>query len=47
MKAPNTWRTSSYTDRNGCVEVADHSGGAAIRDSTHPNEGHLTFDSEE
>lgn len=41
------WRTSSYTDRNDCVEVADYSGGAAIRDSKHPDEGHLSFNSQE
>ncbi|MBB4931075.1 hypothetical protein F4561_001895 [Lipingzhangella halophila] len=41
-----TWRKSSYSNSKGgnCVEVADTvSGGAAIRDSRHPDLGHLSF----
>ncbi|RNL83235.1 DUF397 domain-containing protein [Halostreptopolyspora alba] len=42
---PNTliFRKSSYSDRNNCVEVADASGVSAIRDSQHPDTGHIMF----
>lgn len=38
------FRKSSYSaqDQN-CVEVADLPCGAAIRDSKHPNAGHIPF----
>jgi len=36
-----SFRKSSYSDRNNCVEVADTAVGAAVRDSTHPELGHL------
>lgn len=38
---------SSYSSARGenCVEVAGTPGGAVVRDSQHPDEGHLTFPS--
>ncbi|MFB8763919.1 DUF397 domain-containing protein [Nocardiopsis alba] len=42
-----TFRKSSYSDRNNCVEVADSPGASAIRDSQNPGSGHLTFSSSE
>lgn len=45
---PNlTFRTSSYSDRVNCVEVADLPAGAAVRDSKHPETGHLSFPASE
>ncbi|CAM3931335.1 DUF397 domain-containing protein [Nocardiopsis rhodophaea] len=43
------FRKSSYSGQEpNCVEVADHPSGAAVmRDSKHPEEGHLTFSSGE
>ncbi|MBB6174019.1 hypothetical protein HNR23_004079 [Nocardiopsis mwathae] len=41
------FRTSSYTDRSDCVEVADLPGGAAVRDSKDPEKGALAFDAVE
>ncbi|WP_184079666.1 DUF397 domain-containing protein [Nocardiopsis mwathae] len=39
---PPTFRTSSYSSGgDNCVEVADLPTGAAIRDSKHPDLGHL------
>ncbi|WP_215548575.1 DUF397 domain-containing protein [Amycolatopsis sp. CA-230715] len=37
-----TWRNSSYSNVNGqnCVEVAEVSAGAAVRDSKAPRAGH-------
>ncbi|SKA38228.1 protein of unknown function [Marinactinospora thermotolerans DSM 45154] len=32
------FRTSSYSDRSNCVEVADLPGGTAVRDSKHADE---------
>ncbi|MEU3307082.1 DUF397 domain-containing protein [Nocardiopsis sp. NPDC055551] len=37
------FRTSSYSDRSDCVSVADVPGGAVVRDSKHPERGHLPF----
>ena len=37
------FRTSSYSDRSNCVAVADHPGGAVVRDSKHPERGYLPF----
>ncbi|MET9712636.1 DUF397 domain-containing protein [Nocardiopsis alba] len=42
-----TFRKSSYSDRNNCVEVADIPGASAVRDSQNPGSGHLTFSSNE
>ncbi|WP_028649194.1 DUF397 domain-containing protein [Nocardiopsis sp. CNT312] len=40
-----TWHRSSYSADTGgnCVEVADLPCGAAVRDSKHPEAGHLPF----
>ncbi|MDS1271824.1 DUF397 domain-containing protein [Lipingzhangella sp. LS1_29] len=43
----NLWRKSSYSAPNNCVEVADQPGVSAVRDSQHPNHGHLAFTSSE
>mgnify|MGYP001179501227 CR=1 FL=1 len=41
---PATFRKSSYSGvNNNCVEVADLPLGAAVRDSKHPDHGHLPF----
>ncbi|WDZ92688.1 DUF397 domain-containing protein [Nocardiopsis sp. HUAS JQ3] len=42
---PTDFRKSSYSGQTGgnCVEVADLPCGAAIRDSKHPDAGHLPF----
>lgn len=42
---PADFRKSSYSADSGenCVEVADLPCGAAIRDSKHPDTGHLPF----
>lgn len=39
------FRKSSYSSgrQENCVEVADFPGGAAVRDSQNPEDGHLTF----
>ena len=40
------WRRSSYSSPQGgnCVEVADlPNGGRGVRDSKHPDGGHLMF----
>lgn len=43
------FRKSSYSSARGqdCVEVADFTGGSAVRDSQHPDAGHLAFPSGE
>ncbi|WP_304452940.1 DUF397 domain-containing protein [Nocardiopsis sp. YSL2] len=43
------FRKSSYSGptTQDCVEVADLPGGAAVRDSQHPDEGHITFPADE
>ncbi|WP_184074522.1 DUF397 domain-containing protein [Nocardiopsis mwathae] len=42
--SPRGWRKSSYSG-NGptCVEVGDLPSGRAVRDSRHPELGHLSF----
>ncbi|MET9710924.1 DUF397 domain-containing protein [Nocardiopsis alba] len=41
---PTTFRKSSHSGRDqNCVEVADLPSAAAIRDSKHPDAGHLPF----
>ncbi|WP_017559702.1 DUF397 domain-containing protein [Nocardiopsis baichengensis] len=43
-----SFRKSSYSNPQNCVEVADVPGGeAAIRDSKHPENGHFTIPSVE
>lgn len=42
-----SWRTSSYTQQQNCVEVADLLGGAAVRDTQNRNLGALAFPSSE
>jgi hypothetical protein len=38
------WRKSSYSGGgNNCVEVAEITGGCAVRDSKNPDGGHLTL----
>ncbi|MFB8763860.1 DUF397 domain-containing protein [Nocardiopsis alba] len=38
------FRKSSYSANSAnCVEVADTDTGAAVRDSKHPDAGHLSF----
>ncbi|QBI56468.1 DUF397 domain-containing protein [Streptomonospora litoralis] len=37
------FKSSYSSDRVNCVEVADLPAGAALRDSKHPDAGHLTF----
>ncbi|TQN28434.1 uncharacterized protein DUF397 [Haloactinospora alba] len=41
---PSEFHKSSYSGQDvNCVEVAPLSPGAAVRDSKHPEKGHLTF----
>ncbi|MYR33060.1 DUF397 domain-containing protein [Nocardiopsis alba] len=42
-----TFRKSSYSDRNNCVEVADSPGVSAIRDTKRRSDGHLPFPTSE
>lgn len=42
-----SWRTSSYTQQQNCVEVADTPGLSAIRDTKNRDHGYLTFESPE
>ncbi len=45
---PSTFRKSSYSGTGeDCVEVAELPCGAAVRDSKHPEAGHLPFPSSE
>lgn len=46
---PLKFRKSSYSAprREDCVEVADLPAGAAVRDSKHPELGHLSFGASE
>ncbi|GAA3760908.1 DUF397 domain-containing protein [Salinactinospora qingdaonensis] len=45
---PTDFRTSSYSGHaQNCVEVADLPCGAAVRDSKHPELGHLAFSAAE
>lgn len=45
MNTPElAFRKSSYSNQSqNCVEVADLPAGAAVRDSKHPEKGHLEF----
>lgn len=39
-----TWRKSSYSvNSQNCVELADSGSEILLRDSKHPEAGHLTF----
>ncbi|WP_026127770.1 DUF397 domain-containing protein [Nocardiopsis lucentensis] len=38
-----TFRKSSHSDRNDCVEVADPPTGAAVRDTRNRQLGHISF----
>jgi hypothetical protein len=41
---PTTWRKSSYSINAGnCVELAAADDDVLLRDSKHPEAGHLTF----
>ncbi|GAA1106905.1 DUF397 domain-containing protein [Nocardiopsis composta] len=42
-----SWRTSSYTQQQNCVEVADAPGVTAIRDTKNRERGALLFSSGE
>ncbi|MFC7331452.1 DUF397 domain-containing protein [Marinactinospora rubrisoli] len=41
----STWNKSSYSNADGgdCVEVATLAASIGMRDSKHPEQGHLTF----
>lgn len=42
-----TWRKSSYSttvDDNACVELARFAGAVGVRDSKHPEAGHLELE---
>lgn len=45
--AESSWRTSSYTQQQNCVEVADAPGLFAVRDSKNREAGHLEFSAPE
>lgn len=38
-----TWRKSTYSNNGACVELADLGGSIGVRDSKHPDAGHLTI----
>ncbi|MEU3017082.1 DUF397 domain-containing protein [Nocardiopsis sp. NPDC007018] len=42
-----TFRTSSYSTPQNCVEVADLPGASAVRDTQNRGRGHLMFPSPE
>ena len=43
-----TWRKSSFSGQNGCVEAAQLPGGLiAVRDSKNPQVGHQVYDAME
>ncbi|QVQ50587.1 DUF397 domain-containing protein [Spiractinospora alimapuensis] len=43
-----TWHKSSYSaGSQNCVEVREHPGGADVRDTQHPDLGHLSFTASE
>ncbi|MEU3015876.1 DUF397 domain-containing protein [Nocardiopsis sp. NPDC007018] len=42
-----TFRTSSYTQQQNCVEVADIPGASAVRDTQNREHGHLLFSATE
>jgi Domain of unknown function (DUF397) len=42
-----TWRKSTYSgagEERACVELARLTGTVAVRDSKHPEDGHLSLD---
>jgi hypothetical protein len=41
------WRTSTYTQKDNCVEVADAPGVSAVRDTKYRDHGHLAFQTPE
>jgi hypothetical protein len=44
MTTSPTWRKSSYSvNGSQCVELATTADAAHVRDSKHPEQGHLTF----
>lgn len=44
MTHPTTWRKSTYSiNTSNCVELADTGEYVLVRDSKHPEAGHLTF----
>lgn len=45
--AEASWRTSSYTQQQNCVEVTDTPGLSAVRDTKNRDNGHLAFVSPE
>ncbi|PSK93742.1 uncharacterized protein DUF397 [Murinocardiopsis flavida] len=48
MARETTWHKSSYSGAtNNCVEVAESSRGALVRDTQSRERGHLTFGAEE
>jgi hypothetical protein len=45
---PTNWRKSTFSTGNqNCVELATTAGAAHVRDSKHPENGHLTFPASE
>ncbi|MQA03244.1 MAG: DUF397 domain-containing protein [Streptosporangiales bacterium] len=42
-----TWRKSTFSNPENCVEVALIAGGVAVRDSKNPQRGALVFDNAE
>ena len=39
-----TWRKSTYSaPQNACIEIATAGNDVLLRDSKHPEHGHLTF----
>jgi hypothetical protein len=41
---PTTWRKSTYSSGSQtCVELADTGADVFLRDSKHPEQGHLAF----
>jgi hypothetical protein len=44
MTNPTNWRKSTYSvSGTNCVELATTGDGVLLRDSKHPEQGHLTF----
>lgn len=44
MSYPTTWRKSSYSiNGSNCIELADAGDAVVVRDSKHPDSGHLTL----
>ena len=42
-----SWRKSSFSNVNGCVEIAPYRGGVAVRDSKNPDGGVLVYNEHE